>query len=100
MAVSYTHLDVYKRQVHANVRFNDEWLAKYFVTPRFHHWHHGIESEAIDVNFAVHFPWIDKIFGTHYLPKNEWPSGYGIQNHPVPNGYLKQFMYPFKNTKE
>lgn len=86
--------------VHANVRFNDEWLAKYFVTPRFHHWHHGIEDEAIDVNFSVHFPWIDKIFGTYYLPKNEWPSGYGIKNHPVPNGYLKQFMYPFKATKE
>ena len=82
--------------VHANVRFNDDWLAKFFVTPRFHHWHHGIEKEAIDVNFAVHFPWLDKIFGTYYLPKDKWPKGYGIENHPVPNGYIKQFFYPFE----
>jgi len=72
--------------VHANVRFNVEWLKPYIVTPRFHHWHHGIEKEAIDVNFAIHFPWLDKLFGTYYMPPN----------HPVPNGYWKQFLYPFK----
>lgn len=85
--------------VHANLRFNDAWLSSYVVTPRFHHWHHGIEKEAIDVNFAVHFPWIDKIFSTHYLPKNgQWPSGYGIAECPVPNGYWKQLIYPFRKT--
>ena len=81
--------------VHANLRFEDRWLAPWFVTPRFHHWHHGIEKEAIDVNFAVHFPWIDKLFGTHYLPDDRWPSGYGISGHPVPQGFWKQFLYPF-----
>jgi sterol desaturase/sphingolipid hydroxylase (fatty acid hydroxylase superfamily) len=84
--------------VHANVRFNVEWLKPLIVTPRFHHWHHGIEKEAIDVNFAIHFPWLDKLFGTYYMPENQWPSGYGIGNHPVPNGYLKQFLYPFKRS--
>lgn len=82
--------------VHANVRFNVEWLKPLIVTPRFHHWHHGIEKEAIDVNFAIHFPLFDKLFGTYYMPKNQWPSGYGIGGHPVPNGYWKQFLYPFK----
>ncbi len=82
--------------VHANVRFNVEWLKPLIVTPRFHHWHHGIEKEAIDVNFAIHFPLFDKLFGTYYMPKNQWPSGYGIGGHPVPNGYWKQLMYPFK----
>ena len=85
--------------VHANLRFNDTWLAPFVVTPRFHHWHHGIEKEAIDVNFAVHFPWIDKIFGTHYLPDDKWPSGYGIGGHPVPKGYWKQFIYPFRKDR-
>jgi sterol desaturase/sphingolipid hydroxylase (fatty acid hydroxylase superfamily) len=84
--------------VHANLRFEDRWLAPFFVTPRFHHWHHGIEEEAIDVNFAVHFPWIDKLFGTHYLPEDKWPSGYGIGGHPVPKGYWKQMWYPFKRA--
>ncbi|WP_310446654.1 sterol desaturase family protein [Thiobacillus sp.] len=81
--------------VHANVRFNVEWLKSWIVTPRFHHWHHGIEKEAIDVNFAIHFPWLDKLFGTYYMPPGQWPSGYGIGGHPVPNGYWKQFFYPF-----
>lgn len=82
--------------IHANVRFNVEWLKPFIVTPRFHHWHHGIEKEAIDVNFAIHFSWLDRIFGTYYMPPNQWPSGYGVGGHPVPNGYWQQFMYPFK----
>ena len=82
--------------VHANVRFNVEWLKPLMVTPRFHHWHHGIEKEAIDVNFSIHFPLFDKLFGTYYMPPNQWPTGYGIGGHPVPNGYWRQFWYPFK----
>lgn len=86
--------------VHANIRFDDRWIAPFFVTPRFHHWHHGIEKEAIDVNFAVHFPWIDRLFGTHYLPGDKWPTGYGIGGHPVPKGWLAQFAYPFRREKK
>jgi sterol desaturase/sphingolipid hydroxylase (fatty acid hydroxylase superfamily) len=82
--------------IHANVRFNLEYLKQIIVTPRFHHWHHGIEKEAIDVNFSIHFPLFDKLFGTYYMPPNQWPSDYGVGGHPVPNGYWKQFLYPFK----
>jgi len=82
--------------IHANVRFNVEWLKPFIVTPRFHHWHHGIEKEAINVNYAIHFSWLDRLFGTYYMPPNQWPSGYGIGGHPMPNGYWQQFCYPFK----
>jgi sterol desaturase/sphingolipid hydroxylase (fatty acid hydroxylase superfamily) len=85
--------------VHANVRFNIEWLKPFIVTPRFHHWHHGIEKEAINVNYSIHFPWLDKLFGTYYMPPHQWPKGYGIGGHPVPNGYWKQFLYPFQKKK-
>lgn len=85
--------------VHANIRFNDKAIAPFFITPRFHHWHHGIEKEAIDVNFAVHFPWIDRLFGTYYMPEDKWPSGYGIGGHPVPDGYVAQALYPFQKDK-
>lgn len=84
--------------IHANVRFNVEWLKPFIVTPRFHHWHHGIEKEAIDVNFSIHFSWLDRLFGTYYMPPNQWPSGYGIGGHPVPDGYWQQFCYPFKRN--
>ncbi len=36
------------------------------------------EEVAIDKNFAVHLPWIDKLFGTYYGPPGEWPREYGI----------------------
>src|SRR5688572_32092692 len=39
------------------------------ATPRFHHWHHAAETEAMDKNFAVHLPLIDRLFGTAYLPE-------------------------------
>jgi sterol desaturase/sphingolipid hydroxylase (fatty acid hydroxylase superfamily) len=91
---------IYSTFVHANIGWRLPIIERIFVTPRFHHWHHGIEKEAIDVNFAVHFPIFDRVFGTHHLPKDKWPEGYGIGGHPVPLGYLAQFKYPFQRRKK
>jgi sterol desaturase/sphingolipid hydroxylase (fatty acid hydroxylase superfamily) len=91
---------VYSTFVHANLGWRLRWFEKLLVTPRFHHWHHGIEGEAVDVNFAVHFPLLDRLFGTYYLPKDAWPAGYGISGHPVPRGYFQQFKYPFVRSKK
>jgi sterol desaturase/sphingolipid hydroxylase (fatty acid hydroxylase superfamily) len=90
---------LYSTFVHANLNWRFGWLEKFLVTPRFHHWHHGIEKEAVDVNFAIHFPLLDRLFGTYHLPKDKWPEGYGIGGHPVPLGYLQQFKYPFQRRK-
>ncbi len=90
---------LYSTFVHANLSWRLPVVERLLVTPRFHHWHHGIEKEAIDVNFAIHFPLLDKIFGTHYLPRDKWPEGYGVAGHPVPLGYLKQLKYPFQRPK-
>lgn len=92
---------LYATFVHSNLGWKFGFLEKLLVTPRFHHWHHGIEKEAIDVNFAVHFPILDKIFGTHHMPENgRWPEGYGIGGHPVPKGYWQQFLHPFRRKKQ
>lgn len=85
---------IYASLVHANVRGDFNLLGHWVVVPRFHHWHHAIEAEGVDKNFAIHFPWLDKLFGTFYLPLGKWPSGYGVPEK-VPNGYLAQFKYPF-----
>jgi sterol desaturase/sphingolipid hydroxylase (fatty acid hydroxylase superfamily) len=91
---------VFSTVVHSNVGLNLDWLKLWFVTPRYHHWHHGVEKEAIDINFAVHFPLLDRLFGTYYLPADgSWPSGYGVHSEPVPKGYWKQFLYPFSRSK-
>jgi len=87
---------LYSTLVHANLGWRFPVIEYFLVTPRFHHWHHGLEDEAIDVNFAVHFPMLDRLFGTYYFPDDKWPAAYGVQGHPVPRGYLAQLKYPFK----
>lgn len=85
---------VYSSLLHANLKGDFNRLGHWIATPRFHHWHHGLEKEAIDVNFAIHLPLLDKIFGTFYLPPGAWPKNYGVPEE-VPQGYLAQFKYPF-----
>jgi sterol desaturase/sphingolipid hydroxylase (fatty acid hydroxylase superfamily) len=87
---------VYSTFIHSNLRGSFGFLEKILVVPRFHHWHHGLEEEAVDVNFSIHFPFIDRLFGTHHLPDGKWPVAYGVAGHPVPRGYLKQLLYPFR----
>ena len=82
--------------IHANVRIGLRALDWVLVTPRFHHWHHAAHAEAVDKNFAVHLPWIDRLFGTAYLPPGRWPDAYGIAGHPVPEGYWRQLAWPFR----
>lgn len=89
---------IYSTIVHANLRGDFDVLGRFLVTPRFHHWHHGIEEVAIDKNFAIHFPWLDRLFGTHHFPKGQWPNGYGVPER-VPGGYRAQFLYPFRRRK-
>lgn len=90
---------IYSTFIHANVGWRLAAMERVLVTPRFHHWHHGIEPEAVDVNFAIHFPFLDRWFGTHHLPEDRWPNGYGIAGHPVPRGYLAQFRHPFRRRR-
>ena len=80
---------------HTDFRPRPIWMEPYIVTVRYHHWHHAAHSEAADVNFAIHLPFIDRLFGTHYLPKDAWPERYGLINASVPAGFFAQFVAPF-----
>jgi lathosterol oxidase len=83
--------------IHANVRFNFGPLRWVLATPQFHHWHHGAEPDAVDKNFAVHLPVLDRLFGTCYLPGDRWPASYGLADRsPVRSGYLRQLIEPFR----
>jgi sterol desaturase/sphingolipid hydroxylase (fatty acid hydroxylase superfamily) len=72
------------------------WIEPYFVTVRYHHWHHAAEREAVDVNFAIHLPFIDRLFGTYYLPTDAWPKRYGLLDRSVPPGFFAQLVAPFR----
>lgn len=85
---------------HCNFGPTIKWLEPFLIQPRFHHWHHTSQKEAIDKNFAIHFPWIDKLFGTYYFPKDgSWPHTYGLDNEPIPRDFWRQFLYPFSRKK-
>lgn len=64
--------------LHVNLGGSLNELGRFVATPRFHHWHHAIEKVAVDNNFAIHFPFLDLLFGTHHFPDGAWPQGYGV----------------------
>lgn len=86
--------------IHANVRLRFGWLERLMVTPHFHHWHHAEDRAAIDRNFAVHFLWIDRLFGTFHAPSERWPERYGVAPDRVPEGWLAQLAFPFTRGSE
>jgi sterol desaturase/sphingolipid hydroxylase (fatty acid hydroxylase superfamily) len=80
---------------HCNFGPTSAWLENFLVLPRHHHWHHAIEKEAIDKNYAIHFPWIDRIFGTFYSPKERWPESYGLAGEELSPSFIGQTIRPF-----
>jgi sterol desaturase/sphingolipid hydroxylase (fatty acid hydroxylase superfamily) len=78
--------------IHANLRWRFgplEWLIS---TPAFHHWHHTLDG-PIDRNYASTLPWLDRLFGTHYLPREHLPAAYGIKER-LPDPLAGQLAYP------
>src|SRR3546814_18835193 len=47
---------VWSSLLHANVGGSFNRLGHWLATPRLHHWHHVLEREAFDGNFAIPFP--------------------------------------------
>ncbi len=82
--------------IHSNIRVRLgplEWLLS---TPAFHHWHHTL-AEPRDRNFASMLPCWDWIFGTWHLPRNQWPSAYGVETK-LPSSVVGQLLYPLRNS--
>jgi sterol desaturase/sphingolipid hydroxylase (fatty acid hydroxylase superfamily) len=80
--------------IHANVRWRMGPLEWVIATPAFHHWHHTL-GEQRDRNYAPMLPWIDRIFGTYHLPRDRWPSDYGIEAK-LPGSLGGQLVYPLR----
>jgi sterol desaturase/sphingolipid hydroxylase (fatty acid hydroxylase superfamily) len=69
--------------IHSNLKVSLGWFEHIFSSPRFHHWHHSRDDHP-NHNFAAMLPIYDRIFGTQYLPRKQWPPSYGIaaENSP------------------
>jgi hypothetical protein len=49
---------------------------------------------SINKNYAPMFPWVDRLFGTLYLPPNRHPAAYGTDTTVSP-GLIGQLLDPF-----
>ncbi len=63
--------------IHSNLRWRLGPVEYVLSTPAFHHWHHTL-SGPINRNYSSMLPWLDRVFGTHHLPKR-WPDDYGVR---------------------
>jgi sterol desaturase/sphingolipid hydroxylase (fatty acid hydroxylase superfamily) len=77
--------------IHANLRWRLGPLEWLLTTPAFHHWHHS-RHEHIDRNYASTLPFLDRLFGTHYLPRH-WPARYGTDT-PHADSLAGQLLDP------
>jgi sterol desaturase/sphingolipid hydroxylase (fatty acid hydroxylase superfamily) len=84
--------------LHANVRLSFGPLRWLIASPEFHHWHHANQREAYNMNYAGQLAFLDKLFGTMYMPEGQMPAKYGVDD-PVPHTYVPQLRYPFKRQK-
>jgi sterol desaturase/sphingolipid hydroxylase (fatty acid hydroxylase superfamily) len=78
--------------IHANLRWRFGPIEHLVATPAFHHWHHTLTDHR-DRNYASILPVLDRLFGTFYLPKKEWPAEYGIDGS-MPRRLAGQLMQP------
>jgi len=84
--------------IHANLRWRLGPLEWFIATPGFHHWHHS-RLDHVNHNYAPTFPWMDRIFGTLYLPRDRSPAEYGIPD-PMPTTLAGQLAYPWRQEAE
>jgi sterol desaturase/sphingolipid hydroxylase (fatty acid hydroxylase superfamily) len=78
--------------IHANVRWRLGPLEEVIASPAFHHWHHTREDHR-DHNYASMLPFMDRLFGTFYLPRH-WPAEYGVTK-PISDSLTGQIIDPF-----
>lgn len=95
----------YTRLIHANVRTNFGPLGLLFVSPQYHRIHHSIELRHRDKNFGVITTIWDRLFGTMYPARDEYPQT-GVEgvdfslSRLSPKAWIvslvDQLLYPFK----
>jgi sterol desaturase/sphingolipid hydroxylase (fatty acid hydroxylase superfamily) len=79
------YLIVTNNWMHMNVTWRSRRLEWIFVTPRYHHVHHGDDPRFYMRNFGVVFTFWDRLFGTYADPEVAGPEiRFGIQESAGP----------------
>jgi sterol desaturase/sphingolipid hydroxylase (fatty acid hydroxylase superfamily) len=82
--------------VHANLNWTFGPFKYVLASPVFHRWHHTAPDRGGSKNFAGTFPIWDLLFGTWYMPENELPDAYGVDEESFPQSFGAQMLYPFQ----
>jgi sterol desaturase/sphingolipid hydroxylase (fatty acid hydroxylase superfamily) len=83
--------------IHANIGVRTGRLQWIVNGPEAHRWHHAVDAEALNRNFATKLALWDRLFRTAFLPEGRRPSGYGLADVPFPKGYLRQQIFAFRS---
>lgn len=82
--------------VHANLNWTLGPFQYVLASPVFHRWHHTAAERGGEKNFSGTLPLWDLLFGTFYMPKNELPDAYGVDDKDFPQSFGGQLLYPFR----
>lgn len=72
--------------IHWNIPLQMGRFSAVVVGPQYHRLHHSIEPRHYDKNFAVMFPFWDRLFGTQCLPQGDEFPVTGLTDTDAPNG--------------
>jgi sterol desaturase/sphingolipid hydroxylase (fatty acid hydroxylase superfamily) len=105
---------VWGMYIHSNIDVRSGKLQYIINGPEMHRWHHALDVEGIDKNFATKFAFWDFIFKTDYLPDFK-PQKYGLpyKEYPISSedtpllqrlwddtvSYVMQHVYSFRKFR-
>jgi WD40 repeat protein/sterol desaturase/sphingolipid hydroxylase (fatty acid hydroxylase superfamily) len=87
---------VYSTMVHANLNWTFGPLRYVLASPVFHRWHHTLQDEGLNKNFASTFPFLDLLFGTFSMPADRLPERFGNGETDYPADAWGQVVRPFR----
>lgn len=85
--------------IHSNLRWRFGVLEYLITTPAFHHWHHATGATMlVNKNYAGLLPWMDRLFGTFFLPPGRYPKRYGTDT-AVSENLGDQLLDPLRPSR-
>jgi len=93
VTVVYSSLDILKGfWHHANLRTYIGRFNLMFNSAEQHWWHHSVEARGQRANYGSILSIWDRLFGTFYWPRGEWPDRIGVMGMDgFPDDYPRQF---------
>jgi sterol desaturase/sphingolipid hydroxylase (fatty acid hydroxylase superfamily) len=90
---------VWGMYIHSNISVRTGRLQWVINGPEAHRWHHAVDPDAHNKNFATKLALWDRFFGTAWIPEDRKPAGYGLTDVAFPTGYVAQHLFAFRKQE-